>query len=155
MPRRDYFDDPAAPPANALVVAVSAVVLNEARRVLLIRRTDNGRYSIPGGAQEIGETPTEAVVREVLEETGIAVELTGVVGVFSDPGHVIEYDDGEVRQEFSVCFLARSVGGRRRGSDESSEVAWLDAAAIATLPMHTSIRRRIEHGLRGGAPHAD
>lgn len=51
MPKRDYYDDPAAPPANSLVVAVTAVVLDDIGRVLLIQRTDNDLWAIPGGAR--------------------------------------------------------------------------------------------------------
>lgn len=52
------------------------------------------------------------VVREVKEETGIDVEVVGLVGIYTDPGHVSAFGDGEVRQEFSLCFRARAVGGR-------------------------------------------
>ncbi|HEY9408227.1 MAG TPA: NUDIX domain-containing protein [Jiangellaceae bacterium] len=145
--RRDYFHAPDAPPANSLIVAVSAVVRDDRGRLLIIRRTDNDEYAIPGGGQEIGETLTEAVVREVSEEAGIDVEVTGLVGVFSDPGHVIAFDDGEVRQEFSICFTARPTGGRLRGSDESREVQWVEPAAIDQLGLHPANRLRIERGL--------
>lgn len=155
MPRRDYLDDPHAPAATSLVVAVTAVVLDDAGRLLLIRRTDNGLYSIPGGAQEIGETPTDAVRREVKEETGIDIDVTGLVGVFSDPRHVIAYDDGEVRQEFSVCVRARPIGGHPRRSDESSDVLWAEPTLLSSLPMHPSIRRRIDHALTSGPPHVE
>ena len=70
MPKTDYYDNPAAPRANSLVVAVTAVVLNDAGRVLMIQRTDNDLWAVPGGAQEVGETSTEAAVREVREEPG-------------------------------------------------------------------------------------
>jgi 8-oxo-dGTP pyrophosphatase MutT (NUDIX family) len=53
----------------------------------------------------------EAARREVREETGIEVEITGLSGIYSDPRHVIAYDNGEVRQEFSLCFHAKPVGG--------------------------------------------
>ncbi len=55
MPKTDYLNDPNAPRANALVVAVAVVVLDERGRVLLIRRLDNGYWALPGGAQDIGE----------------------------------------------------------------------------------------------------
>jgi len=112
MPKRDYFDDPQAPQANTLVVAVAVVVRNEDGRVLMIQRSDNGLWALPGGAQDIGETTREAAIREVLEETGISVEITGISGIYSDPRHVIAYDDGEVRQEFSIVFHARPTEPR-------------------------------------------
>ena len=146
MARIDHYRDPSAPRANSIVVAVTAFVLDERARVLMIRRTDSGRYAIPGGAQEIGETIGAAVVREVVEETGIDVEPTGIIGVYSDPDHVIAFSDGEVRQEFSICFRARFLGGTPRTSDESSEVVWVARDDLAGLDVHPSIRLRIEHG---------
>jgi ADP-ribose pyrophosphatase YjhB (NUDIX family) len=74
VPKTDYYADPDAPKANSLVVAVGAVVRNDRGEVLLIERTDNGLWALPGGAQEIGESVTDAVRREVREETGIEVE---------------------------------------------------------------------------------
>ncbi len=154
MPKRDYYDDPAAPSANSLVVAVAAVVLDDAGRVLMIQRTDNDLWAIPGGAQNIGETTTAAAVREVNEETGLDVEVTGLVGIYSDPRHVIAYDDGEVRQEFSICFHARPVGGRVTPSSESKHVHWVEPDRHDQQRIHPSVRLRIEHGLRrGNEPH--
>ncbi|WP_316574259.1 NUDIX hydrolase [Nocardia canadensis] len=153
MGRTDYFHDPAAPRPNAIKVAVSAVVLDGDGRILMIRRTDNDRYSIPGGGLEAGETVSEAVAREVLEETGIEVDVSDMVGVFSNPEHVIAYDDGEVRQEFSICFRARPIGGTLRTSEESKEVLWVAPAALDSLDVHPSIKLRIEHGLASSAPY--
>ncbi|HEX4222931.1 MAG TPA: NUDIX domain-containing protein [Pseudonocardiaceae bacterium] len=146
MARIDHLRDPSAPRANSIVVAVTAFVLDQRSRLLMIRRTDSGRYAIPGGAQEIGETIGAAVVREVVEETGVDVEPTGIIGVYSDPEHVIAFSDGEVRQEFSICFRARCLGGTLRTSDESSEVAWVTRDDLSGLDIHPSIRLRIEHG---------
>ena len=111
MRRIDYLNDPTAPKANSIVVATSAYVENDDGRILLIRRTDNGLWSLPGGGMEPGETVIGCAVREVKEETGIDVEVTGLVGIFSNPGHVVAYPDGEVRQGFSICVSARPVAG--------------------------------------------
>ncbi len=140
--------------ANSIVVAVSAVVRDAGGRVLLIRRSDNDLYAIPGGALELGETLTQAVRREVLEETGVVVTVTGLIGVYSDPEHVIEFTDGEVRQEFSVCFRAEAAGGELRTSEESTEVLWVAPGELDSLDVHPSIRLRIRHGLEGrGEPY--
>ena len=152
MPRRvDYYHDPDAPPANSIVVAVTAFIQDPAGRLLMIRRTDNDLYAIPGGAQEVGETISQTVVREVREETGISVDVTGLIGVYSDPEHVIAFSDGEVRQEFSLCFRARAVGGEVRTSTESKEVLWVEPAKLEGLNIHPSIRLRIRHGFDQGA----
>lgn len=147
MPRTEYYDDPAAPAPNSIVVAVTAFVQDEAGRLLMIHRTDNDKWAIPGGGQEFGEDVAGAAVRETKEETGIDIEVVGLVGVYSDPKHVIAYPDGEVRQEFSICLRGKPTGGTPSTSDESSEVCWIDPTDLAGLTIHPSMRLRIEHGL--------
>lgn len=152
--RTDYFNDPQAPAPNSVVPAASAVVVNEAGELLLQRRSDNGQWALPGGTMDLGETLAQTLVREVREETGLDVDITGVVGIYSDPSHVIEYDDGEVRQEFNVCFSARMIGGRLGSSAESTELRWVASAELDGLPMHQSTRLRIRHYLeRRAAPY--
>jgi ADP-ribose pyrophosphatase YjhB (NUDIX family) len=149
VPKLDYFHDPSAPVANSIVVAASAFVQDDARRVLMIQRSDNGLWAIPGGAQDLGESIVDTTIREVREETGLSIEVVGLVGIYSDPGHVIAYDDGEVRQEFSVCFRARPVGGTLATSTESKRAEWIEPEQLGQLDIHPSVRLRIEHGLVG------
>ncbi|WP_406272488.1 NUDIX domain-containing protein [Nocardia sp. NBC_00881] len=151
MSRTDYYHDPNAPTPNSVKVAVSAVVRDSVGRILMIHRTDNDLYSIPGGALEAGETITQALTREVKEETGIDVRVTDLIGIFSNPEHVIAYDDGEVRQEFSICFHADPIGGELRTSSESKDVRWVEPSKISSLSVHPSIALRIEHGLSTSA----
>ena len=154
MPKRDYYNDPAAPRANSIVVAVTAAVQNAQGELLLIERTDNGLWALPGGAQDIGETVAQAARREVREETGIEVEITGLSGIYSDPRHVIAYDNGEVRQEFSLCFHAQPVGGELRTSSESRKARWVPPDSLPGLEIHPSMRLRITHALnREPKPH--
>jgi len=141
-----YYDDN-APAANSIVVAVTAVAPNEKGELLLQRRTDNGLWALPGGAQDLGESITQTVVREVKEETGFDVEVTGVVGIYSNPRHVIEFSDGEIRQQFSICFHARVVGGSAATSSESSEVAFVAPEDLSDYDIHPSMRLRIDHAL--------
>ncbi|MGW0898724.1 NUDIX domain-containing protein [Streptomyces goshikiensis] len=149
MSRTDYFNDASAPKANSIVPAVTAFVLNDAGEVLLERRSDNGRWGMPGGVQEVGENIAGTVIREVLEETGISVEVVGLVGIFTDPGHVIAFSDGEVRQEFSLCFRARPLRGEIKVSSESFEVRWVPRAEVDSLDMSPTTRLRLEEGFRG------
>ncbi len=150
MSRRDYYHDPDAPAANSLVPSTTVAVRDEAGRLLLIHKIDNDFWALPGGGMEIGESIAEAAVREVAEETGLAVELTGLVGIYTDPGHVMAYDDGEVRQEFSVCFHARVSGGEpREDGSETKEVRWVEPADIPGLSIHPSMRRRVDDALAG------
>src|SRR5690606_16176745 len=105
-------------------------------------------WALPGGAMDLGESLPAAAVRETLEETGVRVEITGLVGIYTDPRHVILYtSNGEVRQEFSVVFTARPIGGQPTPSDESREVHWVPADRIDTLQMDRSMRIRIGHYL--------
>src|SRR6476661_8684383 len=143
--RTDYIDDPNAPKANSVVPSVVAIVRDDAGRVLLIHKTDNDLWALPGGGHEIGESIAETVVREVKEETGYDVEVTGITGTYTNPGHVMAYEDGEVRQQFSIAFSARLIGGESRTSSESKRVEWLDPAATQDLPMHPSMRMRLQH----------
>ncbi|KFZ77665.1 NUDIX hydrolase [Amycolatopsis sp. MJM2582] len=149
MARVDYYNDPNAPKANSIAVAVSAFIQDDEGRILMIRRTDNDLYSIPGGQLELGETLAQAAVREVREETGIECEVTGVIGLYSNPNHVIAYDDGEVRQEFSICFRAQSLGGELETSAESKEVHWVERDELKSLKVHPSISLRVSHALAG------
>ncbi|MFL1381503.1 NUDIX hydrolase [Nocardiopsis protaetiae] len=154
MARTEYYDDPAAPVPNSLVVAASAAVIDDGGRLLLQRRVDNGLWAMPGGAMEMAESLPQAAVREVREETGYEVEVTGLVGTYTDARHVIAYSDGEVRRQFNVCFRARVVGGELAVSDESYEVRWFTPAEIEGLPMHHTQRLRVDHALQGGPPYA-
>lgn len=153
--RIDYYDDPEAPAANSLVPSANVVVTNDAGEVLMIRRADNNNWAVPGGAMELGESLVQAAVRETREETGIDCEITGLVGIYTDPKHVILYtSDGEARQEFSVVFTARAIGGAPTPSSESVEVHWKDPAELADCPMDRSMRMRIDHFLSpAGRPH--
>lgn len=144
--RIDYLDDPNAPAPNSVVPSANVIVVNNDGTILLIRRTDNGNLALPGGGMDLGESITQAAVREVKEETGIDVKITGLVGIYTNPKHLIEYtSDGEVRQEFSIVFTAEPTGGTATTNDEASEVVWLDPDELDGLQMHPTMRQRIDH----------
>jgi len=147
--RIEHYYDPDAPRPNSIVVAVTAFVLNSAHELLLTRRSDNNLWALPGGAQDFGESVAEAALRETREETGIDIEVTGLLGIYSNPNHVIEYSDGEVRQQFSICFHARPIAGDLTMSSESIEVRWVPQPELDSLAIHPSMRLRIEHGYAG------
>lgn len=147
MTRTDYDDDPDAPAANSLVPAASAVVVNGEGAILLQRRNDSGFWSIPGGKMEPGETIRETALRETREETGYEIEVGRLVGIYCDPGHRAAYSDGEVRQEFSVCFAGKIVGGEARTSDESLAVSFVRPSDLGQLDILAPIRLRIHHFL--------
>ncbi|MEY9967536.1 8-oxo-dGTP pyrophosphatase MutT (NUDIX family) [Streptacidiphilus sp. MAP12-16] len=117
----------------------------------MIRRTDNDNWAVPGGAIDLGKSLVEAAVRETVEETGITCEITGLVGIYTDPGHVIHYtSDDEVREEFSIVLTARPLSGVPTTSSESSEVHWVEPEGVSRLTMDRSMRMRIAHYLDGG-----
>jgi ADP-ribose pyrophosphatase YjhB (NUDIX family) len=147
MARIDYFNDPAAPQANSLVPSVTAIVLDSAGKLLLVHKTDNDLWALPGGGMDLGESIRDAVVREVEEETGLRVRVVGVVGLYTNPNHVMAYDDGEVRQQFSICFTTELIGGELRTSSETKEVEFVSFERLEDLHIHPSMRLRIQHFL--------
>src|SRR5712692_2133178 len=130
MNRVEYWNDPGAPAPNSLVPACGVLAVDGKGRVLLQRRRDTGQWALPMGKMELGETPSGCAIRETREETGITVEVTGLLGVFSDPGHIVAYGDGEIRQEYEVIMLARPVSGAPASNDEASEVRWVPPADL-------------------------
>jgi ADP-ribose pyrophosphatase YjhB (NUDIX family) len=121
----------------------------DGRTGLLHRRTDNDLWALPGGVMELGESVVTTVVREVREETGLEVVPEYIVGVYSDPAHVFAYDDGEVRQEYSVCVACRITGGQLAASDQSTDLGMFSPEEIADLAMHPRVRVRVEDFLTG------
>jgi len=146
--RIDYLDDPDAPPATSIVPSANVIVVNDRGEILMIRRTDNDNWAVPGGGMDPGESITQTAIRETEEETGITCEITGLTGIYTNPRHVILYtSNGEVRQEFSIVFTARPVSGELRPSGETAEPHWVAPEAISSLTMHPSMRQRIQHYL--------
>ncbi|GHD17110.1 putative MutT/NUDIX-like protein [Nocardiopsis kunsanensis] len=153
MARTEYYDDPDAPVPNSVVVAATAAVLDEQGRLLLQQRADNGLWAMPGGVMEMTESLPHAAAREAFEETGYEVEVTGLVGTYTDARHVIAYSNGQVRRQFNVCFRARVVGGGLAVSEESRQVGWFTPEEAAGLEMHHTQRLRVEHAFGQGAPY--
>jgi 8-oxo-dGTP pyrophosphatase MutT (NUDIX family) len=146
--RIDYYDDPNAPAANSIVPSVNVIVTNDQGDILLIHRTDNDNWAPPGGAIDLGESLTQAAVRETKEETGIDCEITGLVGIYTDPKHVMHYtSNDEVRQEFSVVLTGGAIGGTPRPSSESREVRWVPAERLREYTMDRSMRLRVDRYL--------
>ena len=139
MARVDYFEDQAAPKANSVVPSTTAIVADGQGRIALVKRKDNELWALPGGGMELGESIEQGAVREVKEETGLDVEVVGLVGVYTNPQHVMAYDDGEVRQQFSLCFTTKLLGGELQFDDESTDIAWVAEGDLASYPMHPSM----------------
>lgn len=145
MARTEYYRDAAAPEAEGLVPSAFAMPWDKTGRVLLVRRADDGLWELPGGRIEIGESASAAVIREVCEEAGALIQPTAIAGVYSEPGHILAYADGEVRQQVAICFHAvpRDEADPRPDYDETTAAAWFALEATETLPMHPAMRRRL------------
>ncbi|XNL79718.1 NUDIX domain-containing protein [Actinomadura madurae] len=104
--RYHYFDDPAAPQANSLVPSVNVAVTNHASELLLIRRTDNGNWALPGGAIDLGESVTQAAVRETREVSQRPGKRRRT------PGKLVCHGDPRARRK--SCDIRRRLPGSRR-----------------------------------------
>lgn len=103
--------------------AVTAVVFDEAGRVLHVRRADDGRWALVTGCLDPGEQPADGAVREVLEETAIEVAVERLLGVEALDLAVLP--NGDQVWWLDLAFRCRAVGGEARvNDDESVEVAW-------------------------------
>ena len=121
-----------------LLPGVTGIVRDEGDRVLLTRRRDNGRWSVPAGMIEPGEQPADAVLREVFEETGVRARIDGLGGVATHP---VEYPNGDRCEYLNVWFRCRATGGAARvGDDENLEVAWFAPGALPDLDAWSRLR---------------
>ncbi|WP_432060878.1 NUDIX hydrolase [Streptomyces sp. S1] len=119
---------------------VSAVVFDDRGRVLLGRRSDNGRWAIIGGIVEPGEQPADCAVREVYEETAVRCEAERIVIVETLRKPVV-YPNGDQCQFMDVTFRCRAVGGEARvNDDESTEVGWFDVDDLPEMKRFSLMR---------------
>jgi ADP-ribose pyrophosphatase YjhB (NUDIX family) len=134
-----------------------AAVIFDGERVLLQRRDDNGKWGLPGGGVEPGESVRAAVVREVHEETGLDVEPVRLIGVYSDPANhqVITYPDGNVIHYVSTVFECAIRGGALTCGCESLELAFFapdrlppDTLPISRIRIADALARQVEAFVR-------
>lgn len=145
----EYYHDPHAPMANSLAPTAFAVVRNDQHRVLLVQRIDTRNWELPGGKVNVGESALDAVVREVNEEAGIVITVTGLAGIYTDPGHVMVYSSGEIRQQFALCFHATPLRGEPRPDhEETINAAWVEPESLDALPIHPSMRLRLTQAVK-------
>ncbi|MGZ0146450.1 NUDIX hydrolase [Kribbella sp. WER1] len=126
------------------LTGLSAVVLNDRDEVLLVKRADNGRWSLIGGILEPGEEPAVAVVREIQEETAIEAQVDRLLSIEATPPAA--YPNGDRVQFLDLSFRCRPLGGEARvNDDESTEVGWwpLDALPDLTAREHLCIERAL------------
>ncbi len=137
-----------------LKVGCSAIIWKEDRKKLLLtQRTDNGRWCIPGGALDAGESAEECCIREVLEETGLVVQLERLVGIYSTPHRITTYADGNRYQIISLSFEAKSVGGEITLSNETTNIGYFSFDEMQYMDVMEPHLERIEDAkLRQLAP---
>src|SRR6516162_11557560 len=144
MARRDYFYDPQAPKPNSIRPAAAVALFDSRGNILLLRRKDNEKWTLPGGTLDFGESLTDCAIREVREETALQIRITGLIGTYTDPHILIAYTDGEVRQEFTFVYAAEIEASELKIDDESKEVARVPLSSAAEVPLAESLRRRLK-----------
>ena len=132
-------------------VGCSAIIFDKNRgKVLLTQRTDNGRWCLPGGALEAGESAAEACEREVCEETGLKVCATRLIGVYSNPDQLVVYPDGNKAFFVVLSFEAEILEGELGLSNETTAFGYFSLEEMESMPMHGEHKARVEDALRGG-----
>ena len=140
--RKDYNHQEDMPTANSVRPAAAVAIL-DGDKVLMLRRQDNGKWTLPGGTMELNESLIECAIREVQEESGIKVIITDILGTYTDPEIRIAYSDGEVRREFTIVYIGKAHNTAVEIDSESSAYRWVDLKDALSLPMAESQKRRI------------
>jgi 8-oxo-dGTP pyrophosphatase MutT (NUDIX family) len=141
--------------ATARLRAGATAAVLDGDRLLLTKRTDNGEWCLPGGGIDAGERPAEAAEREVFEETGLTVRVTGLLGVYSNPDVVVVYPDGERVQVVGVLFRAEPVAGVAGTSNEVSEAGWFTQDEAAELTLVANHRPLMPTAFGAAGPYFD
>lgn len=134
-----------------LRMGCSAVLFDETRKkVLLTQRTDNGRWCLPGGAMEAGESAAEACEREVWEETGLTVRVKRLLGVYSNPDQLVIYPDGNKAFFVVLNFEVEQISGELGLSNETTAFGYYSVPEMESMPMHGEHKARVEDAMLGG-----
>jgi ADP-ribose pyrophosphatase YjhB (NUDIX family) len=130
-----------------LGVGCSASVFDsEKEKVLLVRRTDNDKWAVPGGYMEAGESFSEACKREVWEETGLKVKINRLIGIYTSPNLLLEYPDGNKWQLVVLHFEAEFVDGKLTLSEETTEFDFFSLSEINKLDINGLDKKRVLDG---------
>jgi 8-oxo-dGTP pyrophosphatase MutT (NUDIX family) len=127
----------------------TAIIFDAERiNVLLTQRTDNGRWCLPSGAMDPGESAEETCVREVMEETGLEVRVTRLVGIYTSPDLIIEYADGDRCQMVAMTFEAKVIGGELRLSDETIDYGYFPVDSLNNVDLMEHSLEQIQDGVK-------
>lgn len=128
-------------------VGVGAVILHEGR-VLLVRRGGQpsaGRWSLPGGLVELGETTEEAIRREILEECGVGIRVAGIAGVID---RIVRDADGRVRYHYVlVDFLAYPETDRVTAGSDAAECRWVEVDRVDEMDVTDGLRDMVRRAM--------
>ena len=127
-----------------IVTACDAVIFDSpGEKVLLTRRTDNGRWCLPGGAMDPGESASECCAREVLEETGLVVTVGRLIGVYSTPHRITEYADGNRKQALDLVFEAVWISRELSVSDETTKLGYFSPEQMKSMDVMELFHERV------------
>jgi ADP-ribose pyrophosphatase YjhB (NUDIX family) len=129
---------------RVLLASVAGIVRDSNWALLLVQTADSGVWTTPGGVIEMDETPADAVVREVWEETGLLVRPTRVIAVYGGPDFVVRYPNGDESQYISAFFECERVSGELRADGDETTAArfWSHAEAVE-LPVSPWLTRML------------
>ena len=128
-----------------LLPSVTVLARDDDGRLLLVRHAAGDAWGLVGGAIEVDERPEDAAVRETEEETGLAVELTGVVAVLGGPDFRLRYPNGDQAAFVQTVYGAHVVGGTARpDGDETVAVGWFRPDELASLELGPFARATLE-----------
>lgn len=124
------------------LVGCDVFVLNKENHLLLVKRSDNGFWCLPGGCHDKGETPKQCAERECLEESGLVVECTDLLGVYSSNCYEYKNYPYKNREFTHILFAAKVIGGKETLSYETSEIGWFSRDKIPPLTDGHDVRIR-------------
>jgi len=138
---------------TTLMVGCAAVIFDSPARekILLTRRSDNGKWCLPGGRMEPGESAAEACEREVVEETGLVVKVTKLVGIYTSADWVVQYKDSQRHQLVAMCFVCDRTGGELGLSNETTAFGWYTPEQVRSMDLVEHHPQRIEDALANRA----
>jgi ADP-ribose pyrophosphatase YjhB (NUDIX family) len=122
------------------LVGCDVFILNENSKLLLVQRSDNKLWALPGGCQDLGETPAQCAIRECFEETGLKIELEKLMGVWSSQCYEYVHYPWKENEFTHLMYSAKVIGGSLRISNETLKVGWFSKEDIPELSDGHSIR---------------